>query len=236
MVITPSVSGVFHGHLGHQGDEDIVPPFVYKGTTYSQNWDAAGQALFAAGGAASAAAPAVVSAKHEETSKVEHGNCPATTTTTERVVVGVWHATGAYKNGKRKYVYITPSLKSAHHDKTKHSDDIPVYEDRTVTVASSSDTCSNATVTPSAAVTPPPANLVVEQPQPLVPTSAATPAPVGEFAGAETPRLPTQRRPPRRASPQVESSAQSPALRRRSRRPRPAARCPSPASRCGSPR
>ena len=52
---------------------------------------------------------------------------PRRTTTTERVVVGVWHATGAYKNGKRKYVYITPSLKSAHHDKTKHSDDIPVY-------------------------------------------------------------------------------------------------------------
>jgi hypothetical protein len=55
VVITPSVSGVFHGHLGHQGDEDIVPPFVYKGTTYSQNWDAAGQALFASGCAAPAA-------------------------------------------------------------------------------------------------------------------------------------------------------------------------------------
>jgi hypothetical protein len=47
--ITPSVSGVFHGHMDHQGDEDIVPPFNYKGTWYSQNWDAAGQAIFNAG-------------------------------------------------------------------------------------------------------------------------------------------------------------------------------------------
>ena len=59
------------------------------------------------------------------------GNCPATTTTTERVLVGVWHATGSYKYGERKYVYITPSLKSAHYDTSKHADDKPVYEERT---------------------------------------------------------------------------------------------------------
>jgi hypothetical protein len=199
-VITPSVSGVFHGHMGHQGDEDIIPPFVYKGTTYSQNWDAKGQALFAAGCAAPAAAPAVTPAKHEEKKTVEHGNCPASTTTTERVVVGVWHATGAYKNGQRKFVYITPSLNSAHHDKSKHSDDIPVYENRTVTVTASSDKCSTA-VTPSAAVTPLPSSVVAEQPQPIVPTRAgqapapgaigvlptATKASVGGVAGAVSP-------------------------------------------------
>jgi len=38
-----------NGHLGHQDARDAVPPFVYKGVTYSQNWDAAGQALFANG-------------------------------------------------------------------------------------------------------------------------------------------------------------------------------------------
>jgi hypothetical protein len=47
--ITPSASGVFHGHMGHQDARDIIPPFTYQGTTYSQNWDAAGQALFNAG-------------------------------------------------------------------------------------------------------------------------------------------------------------------------------------------
>ncbi len=57
VVITPSVSGVFHGHMDHQGDEDIVPPFMYKGTWYSQNWDAEGQATFNNGCAAPAAAP-----------------------------------------------------------------------------------------------------------------------------------------------------------------------------------
>ena len=49
VVITPSVSGVYHGHMDHQGDEDIIPPFTYKGVQYSQNWDAAGQAIFANG-------------------------------------------------------------------------------------------------------------------------------------------------------------------------------------------
>jgi hypothetical protein len=49
VMITPSASGVVHGHLGHQDSRDIVPAFTYKGTTYSQNWDVAGQALFAAG-------------------------------------------------------------------------------------------------------------------------------------------------------------------------------------------
>jgi hypothetical protein len=43
--ITPSASGVFHGHLGHQDGRDIIPPFTYKGQTYSQNWPS-GQALF----------------------------------------------------------------------------------------------------------------------------------------------------------------------------------------------
>jgi hypothetical protein len=49
VMITPSVSGVYHGHIGHQGGEDIIPPFTYKGTTYSQNWGGQGAAIFAAG-------------------------------------------------------------------------------------------------------------------------------------------------------------------------------------------
>jgi hypothetical protein len=51
VMIEPSVSGVFHGHLGasHQDGRDIIPPFVYQGVTYSQNWDATGQAIFANG-------------------------------------------------------------------------------------------------------------------------------------------------------------------------------------------
>jgi hypothetical protein len=56
--ISPSAAGVFNGHLAtsnggnagadHQGAEDIIPPFEYQGTTYSQNWDAAGMAIFEA--------------------------------------------------------------------------------------------------------------------------------------------------------------------------------------------
>jgi hypothetical protein len=46
--ITVSVSGAFNGHLGasHQNGEDIIPPFEFNGQTYSQNWNAAGQATF----------------------------------------------------------------------------------------------------------------------------------------------------------------------------------------------
>lgn len=87
VVITPSVSGVFHGHMDHQGDEDIIPPYMYKGTWYSQNWDAAGQAMFANDCAAPAAAPQVQATDvcpniegHQETIPAGHvkdaqGNC-----------------------------------------------------------------------------------------------------------------------------------------------------------------
>jgi hypothetical protein len=65
VVITPAKAGVYNGHLAtssggqagadHQLAEDIIPPFQYDanrdGTaeTYSQNWDAEGQAIFNAG-------------------------------------------------------------------------------------------------------------------------------------------------------------------------------------------
>jgi hypothetical protein len=125
----------------------------------------------AACGGAAVTSPTTQTTQVTPAEQSHTSGCPATTSTTEQVLVGVWHATGAYKNGKRKYVYITPSLNSAHYDKTKHSDDIPVYEDRAMTVAASADSCTKAAVTPSP-VTPPPSSLVVEQPQPIVPTAA----------------------------------------------------------------
>ncbi len=45
VVISPSVSGTFHGHY-RQHERDIIPPFNYQGTTYSLNWDADGRATF----------------------------------------------------------------------------------------------------------------------------------------------------------------------------------------------
>lgn len=48
VLIETAAAGAFNGHLGkgHQNGEDIIPPFEYKGQTYSQNWDAKGQAIF----------------------------------------------------------------------------------------------------------------------------------------------------------------------------------------------
>ena len=49
--ITVSAAGAFNGHLGgdHQDGRDIIPQFTFQGMTYSQNFDAAGQAIFNAG-------------------------------------------------------------------------------------------------------------------------------------------------------------------------------------------
>jgi hypothetical protein len=58
--ISPSAAGVFHGHLGHQDGRDIVPPFTWNGQTFSENWDANGQAIWNAGCAVPA--PAAVQA------------------------------------------------------------------------------------------------------------------------------------------------------------------------------
>ncbi len=37
--ITVSTSGAYHGHIAHEDVNDIIPPFVYNDTTYSQNWE-----------------------------------------------------------------------------------------------------------------------------------------------------------------------------------------------------
>ena len=71
--ISPSVAGVFNGHLGHQDGRDIVPPFTYNGQTFSENWDSNGQAIYNNGCAAPApAAPAVAAAA------VTHSSTPST--------------------------------------------------------------------------------------------------------------------------------------------------------------
>ena len=49
VLIHPAAAGVLDGHLAHQDERDVVPPFTYEGVTYSQNWNDEGQALFANG-------------------------------------------------------------------------------------------------------------------------------------------------------------------------------------------
>ena len=49
VLIHPAAAGVVNGHLAHQDARDVVPPFIYEGVTYSQNWNADGQALYANG-------------------------------------------------------------------------------------------------------------------------------------------------------------------------------------------
>jgi len=51
VVITPNANGVVSGHMAHQDQRDIIPPFDYNdhGTTKhftGQNFDANGQAIF----------------------------------------------------------------------------------------------------------------------------------------------------------------------------------------------
>jgi hypothetical protein len=62
VVISPSASGVYHGHYRQHNENavfpntasdgkwgDIIPPFQYQGVTYSLNWNAAGQAIWSNG-------------------------------------------------------------------------------------------------------------------------------------------------------------------------------------------
>ncbi len=47
--ITVAAAGAFNGHYSQHedlGGGDIIPPFTYKGSTYSLNWTSAGQSVF----------------------------------------------------------------------------------------------------------------------------------------------------------------------------------------------
>jgi len=44
IVIETSPSGAYNAHYPHHSD--IIPPFEFKGATYSRNWDAEGQAVW----------------------------------------------------------------------------------------------------------------------------------------------------------------------------------------------
>lgn len=59
VVISPSASGVYHGHYTEHNENavfpntasdgkwgDIIPPFSFNGHTYSLNWNSQGQAIF----------------------------------------------------------------------------------------------------------------------------------------------------------------------------------------------
>jgi hypothetical protein len=73
--ISPSVSGVYHGHY-RQHDGDIIPPFEYGGQTYSLNWDAAGRAIWNNG--CEALAPPAPGQPPQVLPKVVHGQPPFT--------------------------------------------------------------------------------------------------------------------------------------------------------------
>src|SRR6476659_2322189 len=45
IIATPNVAGIVNGHFGDDSG-DIIPPVDYKGQSYEQNWDEAGQAIF----------------------------------------------------------------------------------------------------------------------------------------------------------------------------------------------
>jgi hypothetical protein len=78
--IALSAAGVVHGHLGaaHGGHSasgaDIIPPFVYHGVTYQQNWDATGQAIFTNGCVNTAADTASAAPAHGAKGRHNHGS------------------------------------------------------------------------------------------------------------------------------------------------------------------
>lgn len=95
VVISPSVAGVFNGHLGadHQAGEDIIPPFTFNGEVYSQNWDAEGQAIV------------------EADCQLPPGASPPTGLPPGQEHHTICHATGSATN---PYVLISPSIEGVY--------------------------------------------------------------------------------------------------------------------------
>jgi hypothetical protein len=205
---TKSADKVLSHELNGTPEEarDIVPGFTLNGQTYSQLWDANGQAIFNAGCNAPQAQVAGVQATQTQ-------NCGTTTqTVTEQVLVGVKHMIGP--KGSGRYVLIHPNTHSAHFT-GKHPDDVPVYKpvDKTITVpvtncpaaqAQSSAAVTTNTVTPSAVTTTTttteqaagavaPAAVANAGATPVTP--ASTPAPAGGVKGAIVALKPTKTKP-----------------------------------------
>jgi hypothetical protein len=137
---TKSADKVLKHELNGTPEEarDIVPPFTLNGQTYSQLWDASGQAIFNAG-----CNPGQVAGVQATQTQ----SCGTTTqTVTEQVLVGVKHMIGP--KGSGRYVLIHPSTHSAHYT-GKHKDDIPVYETVTKTITVPVTNCPATPVTPA---------------------------------------------------------------------------------------
>jgi hypothetical protein len=101
--ISPSASGVYHGHL-RQHSADIIPPFVYNGVTYSENWDATGQAIWNNGCVVPAASTTTGTTTTDTTTTgttttgtTTGGVAPAGSTTTATTTTG--GVAGAKKTG-----------------------------------------------------------------------------------------------------------------------------------------
>ena len=120
------------------------------------------------------------------TSTQETSSCPTTVTTTERVLVGIKHYTGAVENGQRKFVVISPSEKSAHM-KGKHGDGEAVFETRTVTRTTSGENCATVNVTSSSNTTSTQSTQTSLTTQSTQSTAASGQAPAGGVAGAVSP-------------------------------------------------
>jgi hypothetical protein len=175
--ITPSEAGVFNGHLdSHQDGGDIIPPFTWKGETFSQNWDAAGQAIF--NNNCEAPAEGGVLSVTEE--KKEEGCPPVTTVTKTTTETKVEHKAGK----KGKVVEISPSDKSAHVRKHGEKKTTAVKTEAKVIAQGECPAVVQAlgAPTPTAAPTQAPAEA---QAQAQAQAEVTQQAPAGEVAGVQ---------------------------------------------------
>jgi hypothetical protein len=126
--ISPSAAGVYNGHLKEHA-ADIIPPFTYSGQTYSLNWDAAGQAIFANGCVVPAATTsgAVQGAEHSKSNGNGASGSQGNSANAHEHVT-ICHATppDTAANG---YVEISPSAAGVYngHLKEHAADIIPPF-------------------------------------------------------------------------------------------------------------
>jgi len=119
-------------------NRDIVPPFTLNGHTFSENWDAGGQAIFNAGCHGTPPPPPPTTTTNASTTTVlVHGN--------EHGKVYVCHATGSATN---PYVLIHISLNGWLHGHSRHQDG------RDILLGDKAGPCPTAAVSTTTTTTP----------------------------------------------------------------------------------
>lgn len=127
VVISPSASGVYHGHYSQHNEHavfpntasdgkwgDIIPPFQYKGVTYSLNWNADGQAIWSNRCRPATRGSTTVTIPGATTTVTTPGSTVTVTTPGSTTTVTTPTTPPHHKKHHRRQTFTPPSIKLPH--------------------------------------------------------------------------------------------------------------------------